>query len=86
MSQNSTEVASAGTPVQNLQFRAKISLFVPKTTVELAESSQMKGNGSANLPQKAPKILRICCTLAADSPKPKTDHILGYMVRDFECT
>ena len=39
-----TGVASAGPPFQNLQFRAKISLFLPKPTLELAENSQMKGN------------------------------------------
>ena len=39
-----TGVASAEPPFQNLQFRAKISLFLPKTTLELAENSQMKGN------------------------------------------
>ena len=36
-------VASAGRPFPNLQFRAKISLFLPKTTLEPAENSQMKG-------------------------------------------
>ena len=39
-----TGVASAGPPFQNLQFRAKISLFLPKTTLKPAEKSQMKGN------------------------------------------
>ena len=39
-----TGVASAGPPFQNLQFRAKISVFLPKTTLELAENSQMKEN------------------------------------------
>ena len=29
-------VASAGLPFQNLQFSAKISLFLPKTALELA--------------------------------------------------
>ena len=32
-------------PFQNLQFRAKISLFLPKTPLELAKNGQMKGNG-----------------------------------------
>ena len=39
-----TGVASAGPPFQNLQFRPKISLFLPKTTLEPAENGQMKGN------------------------------------------
>ena len=39
-----TGVASAGPPFQNLQLRAKISLFPPKTTLEPAENGQMKGN------------------------------------------
>ena len=39
-----TGVASAGPPFQNLQFRAKISLFLPKTALELAENGRMKGN------------------------------------------
>ena len=39
-----TGVASAVPPFQNLQFRAKISLFLPKTTLEPIENNQMKGN------------------------------------------
>ena len=39
-----TGVASAGPPFQILQFRAKISLFLPKTALEPAESGEMKGN------------------------------------------
>ena len=39
-----TGVISAGPPFQNLQFRAKISLFLPKTNRQPAESGQMKGN------------------------------------------
>ena len=39
-----TRVASAGPLFQNLQFRAKISLFLPKTALEPAENGQMKGN------------------------------------------
>ena len=40
-----TGVANAGPPFQNLQFRAKTSLFfLPKTTVELAANGQLKGN------------------------------------------
>ena len=39
-----TGVASAGPPFQNLQFRAKISLFLRKTALERAENGQMKGN------------------------------------------
>ena len=38
-----TGITSAGPPFQNLQFRAKISLFVPKTALEPAENGQMKG-------------------------------------------
>ena len=51
-----TGVASAGPPFQNLHFRAKISLFFPKTALELANSGQMKG-GSGN------------CTDAATLPR-----------------
>ena len=40
-----TGAASAGPPLQNLRFRAKISLFLPKTALEPAENGQMKGNG-----------------------------------------
>ena len=39
-----TGVASAEPPFQNLQFRANISLFLPKTALEPAENGQMKGN------------------------------------------
>ena len=39
-----TGVASTRPPFQNLQFRAKISLFLPKSALEPAESGQMKGN------------------------------------------
>ena len=39
-----TGVASAGPPFQNLQFGAKISLFLLKTTLEPAKNGQMKGN------------------------------------------
>ena len=39
-----TGVASAGPPFQNLQFRAKISLFLPKPALKLVENGQMKGN------------------------------------------
>ena len=39
-----TALASAGPPFQNLQFRAKIGRFLPKTALEPAENGQMKGN------------------------------------------
>ena len=39
-----TGVTSAGPPFQNLQFRAKISLLLPKTAPEPDENGQMKGN------------------------------------------
>ena len=39
-----TGVASIGPPFQNLQFRAKISLFLTKTALEPAEKGQKKGN------------------------------------------
>ena len=39
-----TGVASAGPPFQNLQFRAKASLFLPKFALEPYENGQMKGN------------------------------------------
>ena len=37
-------VASARPPFQNLQFKAKISLFLLKTALEPAENGQVKGN------------------------------------------
>ena len=39
-----TGVASAGPPFQNLQFRAKIGLFLPQTARKPDENGQMKGN------------------------------------------
>ena len=33
-------------------------------------------------PRTAPKKAQNLCTLAADSPKPKTDHILGYVAQN----
>ena len=44
-------VASAGPPFQNLQFRAKIRLFLPKTALEPATNGQMKGNGGYSTQQ-----------------------------------
>ena len=43
--QPGTGVTSASPPFQNLQFRAKISLFLPKAALEPAKNGQMKGNG-----------------------------------------
>ena len=43
-----TGVASAGPPFQNPQFRAKISLILPKTTLGPAENSEMKGNSGCS--------------------------------------
>ena len=37
-------VASAGPPFRNLQFRAKISLFLAQTAIENVANGQMKGN------------------------------------------
>ena len=39
-------------------------------------------------PPQGPRKLQNLCTLAADSPKPKTDHISGYVAQNaiFECT
>ena len=39
-----TGVASGGPPFQNLQCRAEISLFLPKTALEPAQNGQKKGN------------------------------------------
>ena len=33
-------------------------------------------------PPKTPQKPENLCTLAADSPKPKTDHILGYVAQN----
>ena len=52
-----TGVASAGPPFQNLQFRAKISLFLPKTALEPAENGQMKGN--SGYPTHAARLSRV---------------------------
>ena len=85
-----TGVASAGPPFQNLQFRAKIGLFFwPKTALEPVENNQMKGNSGYSThaeyvcepPPKGPKKPQNLCTLAADGPKPKTDHILSYVAQ-----
>ena len=38
-----TGVTMTGPPFKNLQFRAKISPFLPKTALEPAENGQMKG-------------------------------------------
>ena len=34
------------------------------------------------LPPQAPRKPQNLCTLAADSPNPKTDHILGYVAQN----
>ena len=39
-----TDVASAGPPCPNLQFRVKMSFLFPKTALEPAENGQIKGN------------------------------------------
>ena len=33
-------------------------------------------------PPKGPRKTQNLCTLAADNPKPKTDHILGYVAQN----
>ena len=96
-----TVIASAGPPFQNLQCRAKISLFLLETALEHAQNGQKKGNcgysthaarlhraeGPSkalqlhNISAKGPQKTQTLCTLAADSPKPKTDHILGYVAQ-----
>ena len=35
-----------------------------------------------NAPQKGPRKPQNLCTLAADSPNPKIDHILGYVAQN----
>ena len=42
--QSGTGVTSAGSPFQNMQFRAKMGPFLPKTTLQPAETGQMKEN------------------------------------------
>ena len=42
--QSGMGVTSAGSPFQNMQFRAKMGPFLPKTTLQPAETGQMKGN------------------------------------------
>ena len=44
-----TGVAGAGPPFRNLQFGAKISLFLPKTALEPPENGQMKGNSGYSI-------------------------------------
>ena len=51
-----TGVASAGPPFQNLQFRAKSSLFLRKTALEPAENGQIKGNSGYST--RAPRLPR----------------------------
>ena len=50
-----TRVSCAGLPFQNLQFRAKINPFLPKTALEPAENGQMKGNLHMQLDFPVPK-------------------------------
>ena len=83
-------VETTGPPFQNLQFRAKISLFLPKTALEPAENGQMKGNGgysthAARLPRaegpSGPSNSTICSVnISRTAPKrpskaPKFVHI-----------
>ena len=39
-------VSSGGSPRQNLRFRAKNSLFLPKIALEPVENGETKGNGA----------------------------------------
>ena len=48
-----TNVASAAPSFQNLQLTAKISLFFPKTALELAENGKMKGNSGDSTCRRA---------------------------------
>ena len=76
-------VARAGPPFQNLQFRAKISLFLPKPALQPTEKSQMKGNSgycvhAAKLPRaKGPSNSTICPRTAPKRPPkaPQFVHI-----------
>ena len=89
-----TDVASAGPPFQILQVRAKINPFWPKSPqyrgivatlhmqLDFDVPEGRLPNMSANRPQKALKSPKNLCTLAADSPKPKTGNILGYAAQN----
>ena len=72
-----TGVARTGTPFQNLQFRAKISFFLPKTALEPAENGQMKGNSgysthAARLPCAEGPSNSTPCPRTAPTKPPKT--------------
>ena len=71
-----TGIACAGPPFQHLQFRAKMSL-VPKGPPGPSNSTICPRTAPKG-PQKPQNL----CTMAADSPKPKTDHILGYVAQN----
>ena len=76
-----TGVASAGPPFQNLQFRAKISLFffLPKTALEPARNGQMEGNSgysthaarlpSAEGPSRPPQLHNMSANRPQKAPK-----------------
>ena len=78
--QPGTGVASAEPPFQNLQFRTKISLFLPKTALELAENGQMRGNGDysthaarrlcAEGPSRALSVHNMSANLPQKAPNP----------------
>ena len=53
-----TGIASAGPPFQNLQFRAKIRLFLAKTALEPVQNSQMKGNSGYFTHAARPPLLK----------------------------
>ena len=84
--QPGTGVARAGPPFQNLQFRAKISLFFLKTALEPAESGQMKGNSgysthAAGLPRaKGPSRALKLHNMFANRPQkaPKSPRICAH--------
>ena len=79
-----TGVASAGLAFQNLQFRAKSNLFLPKTALEPDGNGQMKGNSgysthAARLPcakgPLGPSNYPICPRTALRRP-PKAQELV----------
>ena len=77
-----TGVASAGPPFGNLPFRAKISLFLPKTALEPVENGQMKGNNGysthaarlprAEGPSRALQLHNMSTNCPQKAPKSRT--------------
>ena len=72
-------------PTQSSQMKGDSGYSTHATTLPCAKGpfrALYLHNMSANCPQQTPKKPQNLCKLAADSPKPKTDHILGYVAQN----